>query len=82
MSEHPNIIQRKKCANIIQRSDADHSRIIGKDAVKLLGEYIPPGFGTPSCYCELLNNEEIFWKLYFTWHHCLRVKASRDPSWL
>ena len=31
----------KKGSNIIQRSDADQSQIIGEDAVKLLGENIP-----------------------------------------
>ena len=53
--------KKKKGPNIIQRSDAGHSQIIGRDAnvdhsqiimgdaVKLLGEYIPPGFGTPNC---------------------------------
>ena len=33
--------------NIIQRSDVDHSQIIGGVAVKLLGEIYPPGFRQP-----------------------------------
>ena len=59
----PNLNEdQKKGPNIFQRSDAHHSQIIGgdadvdqsqiigEDAVKLFGEYIPPsppGFGTP-----------------------------------
>ena len=27
-------------------ADADHTQVIGGDTVKLLGGYIPPGFGT------------------------------------
>ena len=41
----------KKSPDIIQRSNADHSQIIGRDTVKLLGGYnppIPPGFSTPT----------------------------------
>ena len=30
-------------------ADVDHTQIIGGDKAKLLGEYIPPGFGTPGC---------------------------------
>ena len=58
----PKASEDQKSPKIIQRSDADHSQIIGEDAdanhsqiiggdaVKLLGEIYPPispGFGTP-----------------------------------
>ena len=29
-------------------ADVDHTQIIGGSTVKLLGGYIPPGFGTPA----------------------------------
>ena len=41
---------QKTAPNIIQRSDADHSQIIGGDAVKLFGGIYPPhspGFRHP-----------------------------------
>ena len=37
---------------LLEDADVDHTQIIGKDTVKLLGGYIPQsplGFGTPDC---------------------------------
>ena len=37
----------------------DHTQIIGGDTANLLGGYIPqppPGFGTPGCSCDHINN--------------------------
>ena len=42
-------------------ADVDHTQIIGRDTVKLLGGYIPPslpGFGTPAR--EGLSSERLF----------------------
>ena len=39
-----------KRPKLIQRLNAYHSQIIGGDAVKLLGGYIPPGFGTTASH--------------------------------
>ena len=46
-----NHVKTKKGPNIIQRSDADHSHIIGGMQSNYCGECIPPpppGFGTPA----------------------------------
>ena len=60
----------KKSAKIIQRSNADHSQIIGGDAVKLLGGYIPSGVargGRPALRV-----------IIFGWHHfVIPIKQKR-----